>query len=186
MAWTCARCGEVLADSFGACWRCGSPAEGLDPGVEPTDAEFAEIGAAEEAAAVRQRNEFNEAVWQYKARAGWFPPAYGRYAQAGAGLHRLAVAYRLYRGRQEMTARPARPDLDRKWTAFAIMLGLTGGFVLSILLMNGWADFLLADGTRFVIVWIGLLVGCVLTGDRAVDAELQAEAEFQVGRGTAS
>ena len=187
MPWIFAHCGEVLGDSFDACWHRGTPATDWHQSHEPTDSELAELGAAEEAAAMEKRNRFNEAVWEYKERAGWFPATYSREARAGAGLHRLVVAYRLYRGRHEASSRRARPDLDRKWTAFAIMLGLTGGIIISLFVSDtSWIDAVLADETRFVIVWLGLLLGTVITGQRAVGAELQAAAEYEVARGMGS
>ena len=67
------------------------------------------------------------------------------------------------------------------------MLGLTGGMIISLFMSdNSWIDAVLADETRFVIVWLGLLLGTVITGQRAVGAALQAAAEYEVARGMGS
>ena len=184
LTWTCPKCGEVIEDNFDTCWRCGAEAPRHAAREDVSDAELVAIGEAEDAKALAELEHREWALEAYEDRAGWHPAISGyRGAAADAGLHRLIEAYRIYRRRHAETARPERADLDRRWTLFAISLGLTGGIVAALFMDVPWMLWVMDDETRFLIVWGGAMLATVITGHRAVKAELRAEAEYQVSRG---
>src|SRR4051812_14976160 len=101
MTWQCNRCGERHDDSFLACWRCvgEDPAairvarhEDLDDEVDLESDDGPEIAAQDAEQA------FRDQIWAYQRVVGWYPATpEDRWMAAGNSLHRLVVAYRLYR-----------------------------------------------------------------------------------------
>ena len=181
MTWTCSRCGECHETEFESCWRCGIS--------RPlTDAEVAEVELLEaedktpEAADVDQVDE--ALVDAYGREQGWYPGVpEDKAARAGNALHRLVVAYRLYRARQDESGQAARPDLDRRWTHFFLTSACLGGFVMTLILADAWLGWLAEEEVRFVLCYFPLLFGTIITGQRAVEAELRAAAESATRRG---
>jgi hypothetical protein len=185
MTWQCDRCGERHADDFGACWRCvgEDPAalqvrnEDFDDEVELESNEEAEIAAhdAEEA--------FREQVWAYQRAQGWYPAGpEDHWTAAANALHRLVAAYRLYRNRQEREGR-ARPDLDRLWLQFFLVLGIFGGVWLGVFTSTAWGELFLANETPFAVFHVTCLFLSIITGKRAAERELHAAAEMAVKQG---
>ena len=80
----------------------------------------------------------------------------------------------MYRERQEPGAQRARPDLDRTWAQFFVCCAVTGGVFLSN--FTPFSVLGALDGHENVVVglWMGGLLICVLTGQRAVGRELRA------------
>ena len=175
MSWRCAKCGERLEDTFDECWRCGTT-RALTPDEEP---QAEETEAAEEYAEAEMIREENAAVARLNDDLGrLLPRARSSDEQPdhldgpGYGFHRLAKAYRLYRERQERTARPALPDLDRRWTQFFLACGGTAGYVLAMIF---WVDVVARLPEDLFIAAPVVLAGLVvITGSRATRAELAA------------
>jgi hypothetical protein len=99
---------------------------------------------------------------------------------AGNALHRLTLAYGLYRARQNRMSRPAAPELDRRWIMFFLVCAAGGGYVLALIL---WTDVLvrLPEEVFAAIppVWG---IAALITGSRAVRAELAAADPASIGR----
>jgi hypothetical protein len=183
MTWQCERCGERHDDEFGACWRC----VGEDPAaVRVRNEDFddkLESDDGPEIAAHDAEQAFREQVWAYQRAKGWYPAGpEDRWTAAANALHRLVIAYRLYRDRQERAGR-ARPDLDRPWLHFFLVLGIFAGVWLGVFTSAVWGELLLANETPFVVFHVTCLFLAIITGKRAVERELHAAAEMAVEQG---
>jgi predicted nucleic acid-binding Zn-ribbon protein len=184
MRWRCSSCGESHDDPFRSCWRCGSTRAAT--AAELDEEEHQLRADAEEDAAADAQASREAAAASYEVAAGWQPTITAdRASAAGAALHRLVVAYRLYRERQDASTRRARPDLDRLWTQFFLSCAVFGGLLISTLTRFSVLDYLAPHPTLFGVVIVGGLLACVGTGQRAVRRELRAEAEAAVEEGRA-
>jgi hypothetical protein len=182
MSWQCSSCGETHDDAFDSCWRCS--AARLRTASERAEDER-EAQADVEAAAVEEAElQRQDAIAAYQEAAGWYRPPLGdRAAEAGMVLHRLVVAYRLYRQRQGAGVRGSRPDLDRLWTHFFLACSVLGGIAVSTFTPFAWLEYLAPNASVFTLVYVGALLVCVITGRRAVSRELRAAAEAAVTQG---
>ena len=180
MGWRCSACGESHDDSFTTCWRCGTTRALTS---EELAEEVAQARADAQGDAVTERELTREAaILAYEERAGWAPPptVADRAMAAGAALSRLALAYRFYRQRQEIGSQRSRADLDRAWTLFFLCCAVMGGVFLSIFTSFSMFKALDRHENLAVGLWMGGLLVCVLTGQRAVGKELRAAAEAAV------
>ena len=177
MPWGCTGCGEEHDDAFDACWRCGAerPAHLSRSEVE---LEPADLAAPSEA-----QNRFTQAVIDYQRDSGWYPTGpEDKWIAAANGLHRLRVAYQLYRRRQDSHSR-GRPDLDRLWTHFFLAMGVGAGVATGVTINPAWLNFLFSNDARFALVYGVVMLAILLTGRRAVRQELRAAAEAAVRKG---
>jgi len=185
MTWQCERCGERHDDGFVACWRCvgEDPVAGRVRDEDFDDEVELESDNGSEIAAHDAEQAFREQVWAYQRAMGWYPATpEDKWTAAGNALHRLVIAYRQYRDRGDRTGRP-RPDLDRLWLHFFLVLGISGGVWLGMFMSAAWAELLLANETPFMLFHVASLFLSILTGKRAVGRELQAAAELAVQQG---
>jgi len=180
MTWRCSGCGETHEAAFVSCWRCGAK-RALAPAVLAEDDEETPVEA--EQATVDSEFERRQAVIAYQEAAGWYGPIGDRATKAGMALHRLVVAYRLYRERQHGGTRRARPDLDRLWTQFFLAFAVPGGLFLSVQMNSPWLAYLAPGGTAFLLLHIAAVGLCMAAGHRVVRRELDAAAETAVEDG---
>jgi hypothetical protein len=139
-----------------------------------------EVTVEAEEVAVDAELERRQAVLAYKEAAGWYGPTGDRTTNAGMALHRLVVAYGLYRARQNGGTRSARPDLDRLWTQFFLACAVPVGLFLSFQMTLPWVVYLARNETAFLLAHIGAVGICMATGHRVVRRELDAAAEAAV------